>query len=107
MRLEGQIALAEDGIQQATHERARQIAGLPYVFVMRNHERPPRRARPVDQILARLHRMLALHEHIEDLAQRRAASIKREMAENPLRLAPSAQSTSPRALHGGGLCARP
>ena len=31
MRLEGQIASAEDGIQQSIHERARQIAGLPFI----------------------------------------------------------------------------
>jgi hypothetical protein len=125
MRLEGQIASAEDGIQQAIHERARQIARLLYVFVMRNHEHSPRRARPVDQILARLYRMLALHERIEDLAQRRAASIKRELDNTPsvsmLRIAPplpharwgqthnvSSSSRFPPPVHctGGGGSAR-
>ncbi len=104
MKMEGQIASAEDGIQQAIHERARQIAGLPFIYVHRNQEHPPRRARPLDEVLDRLHRMLALHERIEALAQRRAASIKREMAENPLRLAPSAQSTSPCSARWRTLC---
>ncbi len=65
--LEGQIASAEDGLQQLIHERARQIAGLPFVFINRNHEHPPRRGRSMKDVLARLQRLLILQNNLERL----------------------------------------
>ena len=93
--LEGMIASAEEGVKLLIHERACQILGMPYWYVARPHEYPPRRARAMSDITARLNRVLALQDRIEDLAQRRAARMRLEREANPLRLAPSAQSTSP------------
>ena len=93
--LEAWIAAGEHGINLLIHDRARQILGLPYVYTPRI--RPPEhtRIRPLGEITARLSRALALFSRIEQLAQRRAERMRRERDENPLRLAPSAQSTSP------------
>ena len=94
-KLEADIAALEHGIHLLIHERARQILGLPYTYTPRIPSPEPRRARPLTQIIARLGRMAALFHNLERLAQRRATRMKRELEENPLRLAPSAQSTSP------------
>jgi hypothetical protein len=93
--LEAKIASAEEGLQLLIHERACQLLGHPYWYVRRPLEYPRRRARPMAEILARLARVLALQDRVEELAQRRAARIRCEQEENPLRLAPPAQSTSP------------
>ncbi len=93
--LEGMIASAEEGIKLLIHERACQILGLPYHYTRRPQEHPPRRARAMSDITARLTRVLALQDRLEPLAQRRAMRMRRELEQNPLRLAPSAQSTSP------------
>ncbi len=94
-KLETDIAALEHGVHLLIHERARQILGLPYIYTPRIPSPHQRRARPLTQIIARLSRMAALFHNMERLAQRRAQRMQRELADNHLRLAPSAQSTSP------------
>ena len=93
--LEGMIASAEEGIKLLIHERACQILGMPYWYVARPREYPPRRGRAMSDITARLTRVHILQDRMEYLAQRRAQRMRQELEANPLRLAPSAQSTSP------------
>ena len=92
--LEGMIASAEEGVKLLIHERACQILGMPYFYTRRPQEHPPRRARAMSDITARLTRVLALQDRLEPLAQRRAQRMRRELEANPLRLDASHQSTS-------------
>ncbi|MDP3492232.1 MAG: hypothetical protein Q8R82_03895, partial [Hyphomonadaceae bacterium] len=93
--VEAHIMVIEHGVQLLITERARQIAGLPFIYTARLKPPVLHRAKPPRQILARLSRAAALFHDLERLAQRRAKRMQRERIESPLRLAPSAQSTSP------------
>ena len=94
------IAMAEDGIAILITQRTRELLGLPFQRIETRQPahlpHPPSRER----LMARHARMLASLGSIERAAQTRAARIRREAS--PIRLAPSAQSTSP-ACGGGGL----
>jgi len=93
--VEAHVIVIEHGVQLLINERARQIAGLPFIYTERLKLVLLHRAKPPRKILARLNRAAALFDNLERLAQRRAKRMQRELANNPLRLAPSAQSTSP------------
>jgi hypothetical protein len=77
------------------HERARQLLGLPFIYTRRNNGYLRARGRPFAEVLARFQRVVALHDNLERLANRRATRLQRELSENPLRLAAPLQSTSP------------
>lgn len=81
--LEAEIAVAEHGVQLLIHERARQIAGQPFVFTSRMQMPALRRARSLREILARLSRLVALFDRLESLAARRAERMQEEATANP------------------------
>jgi len=96
------IAMAEDGIAILITQRTSELLGLPFQRIETRQSahlpHPPSRK----HLMARHARMLASLGSIERAAHKRAARIRRERGESPLRLAPAAQSTSP-ACGGGGL----
>ncbi len=55
--------------QLLIHERACQILGHSYRYTNRPLEYPRRHGRPMPEILARLERVLALQDRVEELAQ--------------------------------------
>ena len=93
--VEAHVIVIEHGVQLLITERARQIAGLPFIYTERMKPPHLHRAKPPRKILARLSRAAALFHDLERLARRRAQRMQRDRANSPLRLAPSAQSTSP------------
>ena len=70
--LEGMIASAEEGVKLLIHERAYQILGMPYFYTRRPQEHSLRRGRAMADIIARLYRVLALQDRLEDPGERRA-----------------------------------
>jgi len=92
--VEAHVIVIEHGVQLLINERARQIAGLPFIYTERLKLVLLHRAKPPRKILARLNRAAALFDHLERLAHRRAQRMQRELANNPLRLAATLQSTS-------------
>ena len=93
--VEAHVIVIEHGVQLLINERARQIAGLPFIYTERLKLVLLHRAKPPRKILARLSRAAALFDNLERLAQRRAKRMQRELANTPLRLAPLAQSAFP------------
>jgi len=89
------IAMAEDGIAILVAQRTRELLGLPFERIETRQPahlpHPPSRK----HLLARHARMLASLTTIERAAQKRAQRIRREHEASPLRLAPTAQATSP------------
>ncbi len=92
--VEAHVIVIEHGVQLLINERARQIAGLPFIYTERLKLVLLHRAKPPRKILARLNRAAALFDNLERLAHRRAQRMQRELANNPLRLAATLQSTS-------------
>ena len=86
--VEAHVIVIEHGVQLLINERARQIAGLPFIYTERLKLVRLHRAKPPRKILARLNRAAALFDNLERLAQRRAQRMQRELANNPLRLSP-------------------
>mgnify|MGYP006362032295 FL=1 len=93
--LEAHIITAEHGVQLLITERARQIAGLPFIYTPRIAPPWLRRTKSLPRLLTRLTNLARLFHNLERLAQRRSERMRCELAENPLRLAPPPQSTSP------------
>ncbi len=93
--LEAHIITAEHGVQLLITERARQLAGLPFIYTPRIAPPWLRRTKSLPRLLKRLTYLARLFHNLERLAHRRAERIKRELAETPLRLAAPPQSTSP------------
>ena len=89
------IIVAEHGVNLLIHDRARQLAGLPFLYRPRMQPPELRRVRPLVQIIDRLSRVAEAFQNLERLAARRAQRIKRELSDSPLRLAATLQSTSP------------
>ncbi|MDP3491738.1 MAG: hypothetical protein Q8R82_01395, partial [Hyphomonadaceae bacterium] len=93
--LEAHIIAAEHGVQLLITERARQIAGLPFIYTARIAPPYLRRTKSLSRLLKRLTNLARLFHNLERLAHRRAERMQLERANTPLRLAPSVQSTSP------------
>ena len=87
------IAMAEDGIAILITQRTSELLGLPFQRIETRQPAHLPHPRSRKHLMARHARMLASLGSIERAAHKRAARIRREA--NPLRLAPSAQSTSP------------
>ncbi|GEM_PF-431995 len=104
--VEAHVIVIEHGVQLLINERARQIAGLPFIYTERLKLVRLHRAKPPRKILARLNRAAALFDNLERLAHRRAKRMQREHSENPLRLDASHRSTSPalRAVEANHHC---
>ena len=93
--LEAHIIVAENGVELLITERARQLAGLPFIYTQRMTPPHLRKVKSLSRLLKRLTHLARLFHNLERLAARRAQRLKREHSERPLRLAPPAQSTSP------------
>jgi len=93
--VEAHVIVIEHGVQLLINERARQIAGLPFIYTERLKLVLLHRAKPPRKILARLNRAAALFDNLERLAHRRAHRMQRDRANNSLRHAATLQSTSP------------
>ena len=93
--VEAHVIVIEHGVQLLINERARQIAGLPFIYTERLKLVRLHRAKPPRKILARLNRAAALFDNLERLAHRRAHRMQRDRANNSLRHAATLQSTSP------------
>ncbi|MDP3492893.1 MAG: hypothetical protein Q8R82_07250 [Hyphomonadaceae bacterium] len=92
--LEAHIITAEHGVQLLITERARQIAGLPFIYTARIAPPYLRRTKSLSRLLKRLTNLARLFHNLEQLAHRRAERIIRERG-CPLRLDATHQSTSP------------
>ncbi|MDP3493604.1 MAG: hypothetical protein Q8R82_10850, partial [Hyphomonadaceae bacterium] len=92
--LEAHIIAAEHGVQLLITERARQIAGLPFIYTARIAPPYLRRTKSLSRLLKRLTNLARLFHNLERLAQRRAERMIRERG-CPLRLDASHRSTSP------------
>ena len=93
--LEAHIIAAENGVELLITERARQIAGLPFIYTHRMAPPHLRKVKSLSRLLNRITHLARLFHNLEALAQRRAQRLQRELADNPLRLDASHQSTSP------------
>ena len=93
--LEAHIIAAEHGVQLLITERARQIAGLPFIYTARIAPPWLRRTKSLSRLLKRLTNLARLFHNLENLAHRRAERMIRELGDNPLRLDATHQSTSP------------
>ena len=87
------ILVAEHGVNLLIHDRARQLAGLPFLYTPRMQPPDLRCVRPLAQLIDRLSRVAEAFHDLERRAARRAQRLR--LQQSPLRLAPSAQSTSP------------
>ena len=93
--LEAHIIVAEYGVHLLIHERARQLAGLPFIYTPRLSLPERRRARPLHEVFARLSRLAKLFDNLDRLAHRRAQRMRLELNANPVRLDASHRSISP------------
>ena len=89
------IAMAEDGIAILVAQRTSELLGLPFQRIETRQPAHLPHPRSRERLMARHARMLTSLATIERAAHKRTARIRRERGESPLRLAPSAQSTSP------------
>ena len=96
--LEAHIIVAENGVELLITERARQIAGLPFIYTPRMAPPYLRKVKSLSRLLKRITQLARLFHNLEHLAARRAERLQREQATSPLRLAATLQSTSP-AFH--------
>ena len=94
--IEGAIIFFEHWVNLLTAIRAADMLGLPHPkWDAPLHIWQPHTPRSWDDLIKRYTRMRLSFATIERHARRRAARFKRERSDSPLRLAPSAQSTSP------------
>jgi hypothetical protein len=100
-RLEAHIIVAEHGVQLLIHDRARQLLGLPFVYIPRLKRPELTRAHTLGHLFKRLHYLIRLFDHADRLAQRRADRMRRELEQTPLRPDAPHRSTSPAC--GGGV----
>ena len=101
-KLEGHICALENAMQILVWERAREMLGLPFIYVRRQSNPKLRVAKDMRQLFRRLTQVARNFHNLDKLAARRAESMKREhdadplsLRDSPLRLAASLQSTSP------------
>ena len=91
--LEAHIIVAENGVELLITERARQIAGLPFIYTRRMAPPHLRKVKSLSRLLNRITHLARLFHNLERLAARRADRLRSQ--QSPLRLDASHQSTSP------------
>ncbi|RYZ07486.1 MAG: hypothetical protein EON61_13320 [Alphaproteobacteria bacterium] len=108
--LEGHIAATEYGMQVLIWERAREMLGLPFIFIPRQHSPKFRRSKDLRRLVRRLTQLARNFHNLDKLAARVADRMRREHdadplslhTNSPLRLDAAHQSISS-ACGGGGL----
>ena len=94
-RLEGHIAAVEYGLQILIWERARDMLGLPFLFIPRQHNPHIRHPKSMSQLFRRLTQIAHNFHNLDALAARRARAMQRETDLNPLHLVAAYQASSP------------
>ncbi|RYG38129.1 MAG: hypothetical protein EON93_02550 [Burkholderiales bacterium] len=84
--LEGHIAATEHAMQILVWERAREMLGLPFIYIRRQDNPRLRRAKTMAQLFRRLSQLAHNFRNLDTLAARSAAQMKREQTADPLSL---------------------
>ncbi|RYY95879.1 MAG: hypothetical protein EON61_22045, partial [Alphaproteobacteria bacterium] len=101
--LEGHIAATEYGMQVLIWERAREMLGLPFIFIPRQHSPKYRRSKDLRRLVRRLTQLARNFHNLDKLAARVADRMRRERDADPLRLNAIIPHTEQCALHAAFL----
>ena len=84
--LEGHIAATEYGMQVLVWERAREMLGLPFIFIPRQHSPTFRRSKDLRRLVRRLTQLARNFHNLDKLAARVAERMRHEHDADPLGL---------------------